>query len=153
MKLLAAVLILIAFVAVYVVWLRPWLRTKAWADGFFRLLEPVELHLWRKSETILWSRFLQVIGGAVPLLQFIGAIDITPYIAIVPVEKQPYLLLFIFLCGQIGVLLRERTTKPLEVVALPENKPPEVEAAIARAEGANDRAVASVEKAKAEGSV
>ncbi|MDB5554439.1 MAG: hypothetical protein JWL86_4423 [Rhizobium sp.] len=52
MKLLAAFLAITAFVALYVVWLRPWLRDKPGAAWFFRFFEPVELLLWHKSESI-----------------------------------------------------------------------------------------------------
>jgi hypothetical protein len=58
----------------------------------------------------------------VPLLQFVGAIDITPYLAIVPEGYGPYLLLFVFVAGQIGERLRNDTTKPLDVVARPESE-------------------------------
>ncbi|MDB5600886.1 MAG: hypothetical protein JWN71_2930 [Xanthobacteraceae bacterium] len=120
MNLLAFLIGLTAFVALYVVWLRPWLRDKPWAQGFFAGIEPVEIALWRKSESILWARFLQAVGLVVPLLQFVGAVDIAPYLAIVPEGYAPYLLLVIFVAGQIGERLRKDTTKPLDVVALPE---------------------------------
>lgn len=153
MKLLIAFLALTALVALYVVWLRPWLRGKDWAAGFFAWFEPFELWAYKKSESILWARFLQAVGLLVPLLQFVGAIDITPYLAIIPDGYGPYLMLFIFVAGQIGEKLRKDTTKPLEVVALPEDKPPELAAAVSRAEAANDRVVVAVEKAKEQGTV
>jgi hypothetical protein len=120
MNVLAFLIGLTAFVALYVVSLRPWLRDKSWAAGFFARIEPVEIALWKKSESILWARFLQAVGLVVPLLQFIGAVDITPYLAIVPDGYAPYLLLFVFVAGQIGEQLRRDTTKPLDVVARPE---------------------------------
>lgn len=120
MNVLGFLIGLAAFVALYVVWLRPWLRDKPWAQGFFARVEPVEIVLWRKSESILWARFLQAVGLVVPLLQFIGAVDITPYLAIVPDGYAPYLLLVIFVAGQIGERLRKDTTKPLDVVAAPD---------------------------------
>jgi hypothetical protein len=120
MNLLAFLIGLTAFVALYVVWLRPWLRDKPWAQSFFVRIEPVEIALWKKSESILWARFLQAVGLVVPLLQFVGAVDITPYLAIVPERYAPYLLLMIFVAGQIGERLRKDTTKPLDVVAAPE---------------------------------
>lgn len=110
---------LTACVACYVVWLRPWLRDKSWAQRFFARIEPVEIALWKKSESILWARFLQAVGLAVPLLQLIGAVDITPYLTIVPEGYAPYLLLVVFVAGQIGEKLRKDTTKPLDIVALP----------------------------------
>jgi hypothetical protein len=120
MNLLAFLIGLTTFVALCVVWLRPWLRDKSWAAGFFARIEPVEITLWKKSESILWARFLQVVGLLVPLLQFVGAVDITPYLAIVPEGYAPYLLLVVFVAGQIGERLRNDTTKPLDVIALPQ---------------------------------
>lgn len=120
MNVLAFLIGLAAIVALYVVWLRPWLRDKPWARRFFVRIEPVEIALWQKSESILWARFLQAVGLIVPLLQFVGALDITPYLAIVPDGYAPYLLLLIFVAGQIGEKLRKDTTKPLDVVAAPE---------------------------------
>ena len=119
MNLLAFLIGLTAFVALYVVWLRPWLRGTSWAQGFFARIESAEIALWQKSESILWARFLQAVGLVVPLLQFVGAVDITPYLAIVPEGYAPYLLLFVFVAGQIGERLRKDTTKPLNVVARP----------------------------------
>jgi hypothetical protein len=120
MNLIAFLIGLTVVVALYVVWLRPWLRDKTWAAGFFARVEPVEIALWKKSESILWARFLQAVGLVVPFLQLVGAIDIAPYLAIVPEGYAPYLLLFIFIAGQIGERLRKDTTKPLDVVAMPE---------------------------------
>lgn len=147
---LLAILSIAAFVASYVVWIRPWLRTKEWAHGFFRLIEPVEILLWKKSESILWARFLQLIGLLVPALQFIGAIDVTPYLAIIPEGYGPYCMLAVFVAGQVGEALRKDTTKPLESVALPEAAvTPAVERAEQKADAANANLVVAVEIAKA----
>lgn len=153
MKLLAAFLVLSALIAAWVVWIRPWLRDKPWAAGFFAKIEPFEIAFYKKSESILWARFLQFVGLLVPFLQFVGAIDITPYAAIIPDGWGPYLMLVVFVCGAIGAALRKDTTKPLEVAALPEDKPPELAAAVSRAEAATDRAVVAAETAKATGTV
>ncbi len=147
---LIALLSVVAFVASYVVWIRPWLRTQAWANGFFTWIEPVEIVLWKKSESILWARFLQLVGLLVPVLQFVGAIDITPYLAIIPDGYGPYFMLAIFVAGQIGERLRKDTTKPLDAVALPEAAiTPAVERAEEKAEAANANLAAVVETAKA----
>jgi hypothetical protein len=147
---LIALLSVAAFVAIYVVWLRPWLRTKSWAEGFFHRIEKFEILFYKKSESILWARFLQAVGLLVPLLQFIGAIDITPYMAIIPEGWGPYCLLAVFIAGQIGERLRKDTTKPLGVVALPEAAiTPAVERAEQKAEAANANLTAAVETAKA----
>jgi hypothetical protein len=132
--------------AIYVVWVRPWLRQQPWAAGYFRLIEPVEILFWNKSESILWARFLQIAGVLTTVLQFLGTIDVTPFISFIPEGYRPALFLLITLSGFINEWLRKDTTKPLEIVALPENVPPEVEQAIARAEVANVVAVKAAEQ-------
>lgn len=150
MKTIIALLALTAFVALYVVWLRPWLRSQPWAEGFFQRIEPLEIMLYRKSESLLWSRFLVFLGAFVPFLQFVGAFDITPFMAFIPYEYQPYLMAAVAVCGFIGEQLRKDTTKPLEVVELPTHVPVEVAVAVQKAEDANATAVAVVAAEKEE---
>lgn len=135
--------------AIYVVWVRPWLRKRPWAAGYFKMIEPIEILFWNKSESILWARFLQLAGVLTTVLQFLGTIDVTPFISFIPEEYRPALFLLITLSGFINEWLRKDTTKPLEIVALPENVPPEVEQAIARAEVANSVAVKAAERGAA----
>jgi hypothetical protein len=153
MKLLIGFLVVTMLVALYVIWLRPWLRDKEWAAGFFAWIEPAERLLFKKSESILWARFLKVIGLGVPFLQAVGAVDITPYMAIIPEGYGPYLLLLIFVAGQMGEWLRKDTTQPLEIVAIPDNAPPEVKRAAEDVKIQNEISVAKVEDAKAEGTM
>lgn len=147
---LIGLLVLAALVVAYALWVRPWLRTKSWARGVFALIEPIELALWMKSETILWARFQMLVGLLIPLLQFIGAIDLTPYLAVIPADLVPWLIAGIALAGFITEQLRKDTTKPLEVVAIPQAAPTEVKEAVIEAAVANAEAVNAVERAKAQ---
>lgn len=157
MKTFAAILIVAALIAVWVIWVRPWMRDKPWAAGFFAAIEPYEITLWKKSETLFWERSKHVLAVVLALLPQIGAFDPTPFIGFIPEDQRWWVILIPSAClaldGLVGEMLRNRTTKPVEVVALPEDKPPEVAAAVARAEAATDRAVVAVETAKAQGAV
>lgn len=157
MKTLATLLVIAALVAVWVVWVRPAIRDKPWAAGFFAKIEPFEIALWKKSETIFWERSKHAFAVALAVLPQIGVFDPTPFIGFIPEKHRWWVILIpsvaLALDGLVGEMLRNRTTKPVEVVALPEDKPPEVAAAVARAEAATDRAVVAVETAKATGAV
>ena len=74
-KIIWTLLVLIAFTILYVLFLRNWLKEKSWAKGFFALIEPYEIILWRKSETILWARFLIVLGLIPPVLEQLGELS------------------------------------------------------------------------------
>lgn len=127
MKILIAIAVISVLFAAYVVWLRPWMRDKEWAKPFFRLIEPVEIALWSKSETILKARAKMVLGGLLTILTQLGTIDITPLMPIVPEKYQtiltvafnmiPAILIF---GGWIDEMLRKDTGTPLPIVALPE---------------------------------
>lgn len=140
-------------VIVLVVWVRPWLRTKPWAQGFMAWIEPIEIMLWRKSETILFARFKMIVGVLLTVLTQAGSIDITPLMPFVP-DKYEGILRLAFnmlpmtltLLGALDEQLRKDTTKPLEIVALPQIKPPEVAAAVAEAEATKVAAVAVIAK-------
>lgn len=160
MKFLIWILAVAALVTAYAAFVRPWLRQKPWAELFFRLMEPIELLLWRKSETILVARTHMVLGVLMTVLTQAGSIDIAPLMPLVPDVWEPIVLviwnllpLTITLLGALIEKLRKDTTKPLDLVALPEAKPPEVAAAVAKVEASNAVAVAVVEGAKAEGAV
>jgi hypothetical protein len=141
---------LIVIVALYVVWGRKWLKAKTWpwSKRFFEITEPIEILLWSKSETILWSRFFQVMGALAAVLTWFGALDVSPYVAIAPERFRPWLMAAPFaavtLAGVISELLRRQTSKPLELVAVSDNAAPAVLAEVARAEVAKDEAVATV---------
>lgn len=149
--------VLAAFVALWVTLVRPWLRTKSWAARFFAWIEPVEIALWRKSETILWARLKMVVGVLLTVLTQIGTLDITPIMPLVPDAYEDLfrtifglLPLIITLMGWIDEQLRKDTTKPIEVVAAPEAVKAALPEVVA-AEVANIQAVAAIDVAKAEG--
>jgi hypothetical protein len=156
MNLLAAFLVVSALVAIWVALVRPWLRTKDWAAGFFAKIETFEITVYKKSESILWARFLQLLGAVLTALASLGEFDLTPLFPFLPDKWKwvPGILpMVVSLAGWIQERMRKDTTKPLEVVALPEDKPPELAAAVSRAEAATDRAVVAAETAKAQGAV
>lgn len=156
MKLIFTLAIITALVIVYAVFVRPWLREKAWASWFFRLVEPIELHLWRKSEALLVGRWFQFVGLLSTVHGFLGQIDWTLMAILTPDWIDPYLPampLILNILGWVIELLRKDTTKPLELVAVPEVKPPEVEEKIKAAEVAKVEAIAAVQVAKVEGQV
>jgi hypothetical protein len=142
-----------AFVAIYALWLRPWMRTRLWAQGFFVLIEPVEILFWRKSETILWNRLLMLMGALPPILEQLEKLNIPALQGLVPEKYQGWWTLTFTVIGIIGEYQRRDTTKPLEVVALPVDMPPAVAAAVARAEVANATVVAAVAVAVEKGTV
>lgn len=156
MKVLLIVLVVAGLIAAYVMWGRTWLKSKSWAQGFFAWIEPVELMLWSKSETILWARLKQFTGVFLTFLTSIGAIDITPIMPFVPDEYEGILRavfnlipLVITLVGIVDEKLRRDTTKPLALVAIAEKDiTPAVAEAIEVAEIAKVQAVAEVKVAE-----
>lgn len=142
--------VLTAVITVYVVWLRKWLKTKSWAQGFFNLVEPIEIALYRKSETIFFARLKIAIGIILTALTSIGTIDLSPFMPLVPDKWEGYiraafglLPLVISLMGWIDERLRIDTTKPIEFLALPPTALPATKAAVAEAEVAISVAVAA----------
>jgi hypothetical protein len=156
MKFLIGLTAIIAFVALYVVWLRPLMRRTAWGAAFLERIEPLERALWWKSETILWARSKIVTGLLLTVLTQAGSIDITPLMPFVPDAAEPFvkfawnlLPLVIAAMGWIDERLRKETTKPLEIVAMRTDAPIEVKVAAAEADAANANAVAAAQEAKA----
>lgn len=140
MKLLIAILIFVSVLAVYVLWGRQWLKQQTWAQGFFAAIEPVEILLWSKSETILWARAKQLTGLLLTWLTFTGTIDLTPLMPFIPDQYEWYvtsafnlLPMLITVVGSIDVKLRQDTTKPIEQVAQPDAVPGNVAAMVAPA--------------------
>ncbi len=155
MKILLPIAVIVAALLVYALWGRDWLKSKSWAQGFFAWVEPWELFFYKKSETILFGRLLTGLGAVLTLLTQIGSIDITPLMPFVP-EKYHALVQFVWNLlpltisglGMIVEKLRNSTTKPLELVAVPEAKlTPEAVEAIAVADLAKAEAVAAVKAA------
>lgn len=147
---LVIIAIIAIIVALYAVWGRNWLKAKTWpwSKRFFEITEPIEIALWSKSETILWSRFLQFLGVVGAILTWFGALDVTPYLALAPEKYRPWISAAPFaalaLNGIISEILRRGTTKPLELVAVSDNAPPAVKAEVEKAEAAKVEAVATV---------
>lgn len=160
MRLLYAVLAgLAALLTVYALWLRPWLKTKDWAKPFFARVEPLEIALFKNSETILFARLKVAIGLLLAALTYLSTIDISPVLPLLPEAWRPHaqavmalLPLLLSLVGMADERLRNTTTKPLELVALPlESKPvpPQVAIAVAEADMAKEAAVEVVKQREA----
>lgn len=160
----AFLLILASFLAIalwYALAGRRWLKSKPWAQGFFTAIEPIEIALFKKSETILAGRLLWF-GGLLTtaydgLAVFASGLDLTPVTTRVfdathiPPDMRG--LVVTALVGALGLLmnwLRKRTSKPLEVVAVADKDvTPAVQQALDVADIAKDQAVAAVADAKA----
>lgn len=160
MRAILLILALTLVIVAYVTFVRDLLKTTDWGCRFLAWIEPFELHLYRKSETILWARFKVFVGALLAFLMQIGTIDFTPFVVFLPEAHQDWarkfiglLPLLISLVGIIDEKLRRSTTKPLEVVAIPASAPPEVKEAVREVEVTNAEAVAKVQEAKAEGAV
>lgn len=148
---------LAAVILVYVMWGRAWLKAQPWAAGFFAAVEPIERRLYQKSETLLVGRLLSVGGFLVSiydmLAMFATGLDLTPITSRVlsgmPADMRPLVVSASF--GALGLLigwLRKRTTKPIELVAMPEaDVPPAVAFAVAEADIAKEAAVEAVKAA------
>jgi hypothetical protein len=155
MKVLLPIALIIAFLLVYILWGRDWLKKQSWAQGFFAFVEPIEITLFKKSETILFGRLLTGLGAVLTLLTQLGSIDITPLMPFVPEKYHAFvqfvwnlLPLTISGLGMIVEKLRNSTTKPIELVAVPEAKiTADVAETIAVADMAKAEAVAAVKAA------
>lgn len=157
MKILIVLAVITGLLLLYALWGRDWLRSKPWAQGFFAWIEPIEIALFRKSETILFARLLSGLGVVLTFLTQISTIDLTPIMPFVPEKYALYvhvafnsMPLVITGLGAIIERLRNRTTKPIELVAVAEKDiTPEVAVALEVAESVKEKAVATVEAAKA----
>lgn len=152
MRFLLSFAAIIALVLVYALWGRSWLKSKPWAQPFFAWVEPLEIFLFRKSETILFARLKMFTGLLLTVLTQAGTIDLTPIMPFVPEQYQGVLRvafnlmpLIITAVGWMDQNLRNATTKPIELVAVPETGlTAEVKVAIAQADEAKEQAVAVV---------
>lgn len=150
--------LLIALLLWYTIWGRAWLKTKPWAKGFFDWIEPIEIKLYKKSETILLARLKVATGVLLTVLTYLGTIDLTPLMPFVPDKYEGVLRaafnllpLTISLLGLADEKLRNQTTLPVELVAVSEAKAsPRVKEAIALADATKTEAVQVV---KANGGV
>lgn len=136
--------------------LRPWLRKKPWAQGFFAKIETAEILLYEKSEGIFWARWQQFLGIVLMLCGLFGGLDYTWLVVFTPEWVHPVLPLIpsiLNVTGTIAERLRRDTTKPLEQVALPTVVPATVAIAEARVEVAKAELKETIKEAKAEGAL
>lgn len=156
MKILLPLALVVAVLLVYAVWGREWLKKKSWAQGFFSWVEPIEIFLYKKSETILFARLKIVSGLLLTFLTSIGNIDLTPITPFVP-EKYQWLVsaavnllpLLISFVGWMDESLRKGTTLPIEIVETPDKviaENPKVAEAVAMAQATKVEAVAVVKE-------
>jgi hypothetical protein len=151
---------IVVFLLVYAIVLRPWLKKQSWAQRFFASIDTLESTLFKKSETILVGRLLWVGGLFVTfydgLATFVHSLDITPlttrifdWLQIPPDMRNLSATAAIGIIGLVINKLRRATTKPLDVVALPQAQAtPATAQAIAKADVANEQAVQAVAEAK-----
>lgn len=152
MKVLVVLAIVTALLLWYALQGRAWLKAKPWTEAFFAVIEPAEIFLFKKSETILFARMLSGLGVVLTFLTQIGSIDITPLLPFVPskyavVVQGAYscMPLIISFLGVIVEWLRNRTTKPIELIAIPDKivaGNPEVARVVAEADDSKNVAVA-----------
>lgn len=137
---------------------RRWLKTKSWAQGYFNFVEPIEIALYRKSETILVGRLLWLGGSIVTLYDTaavsFSSLDLTPLtsrvLAKVPEDMRGLVVSASF--AALGLLmnwLRKQVSQPIEITALA-NKDitPKIAEAVAMADATKTEAVAAVVQGK-----
>jgi hypothetical protein len=152
--------LIVALAFIYALVLRPWLKKQSWAQGFFASVDTLESALFKKSETILVGRLLWIGGLFVTfydgLAVFVHSLDITPlttrifdWLHVPPDMRNLSATAFVGILGLLINRLRKTTTKPLDVVALPQAQvTPAAAQAIAKVDAANQQAVQAVAEAK-----
>lgn len=133
MKLILPTAIIVGLIVWYALKGRAWLKTKSWAEPFFAWIEPIEIALYKKSETILMGRLIWV--GGLFVTAYDSAAAFLPNLDLTPVTTRIFDALhvandmralatsaFIAAIGLAMTWLRKRVTKPLEEVAAPEPK-------------------------------
>lgn len=159
-------LVTLSLITVLLLWYalqgRDWLKSKPWpwAQSFFAWVEPIEILLFKKSQTILFARLKMVTGLLLTYLTTIGTIDLSPWMPFVPEKYQPYvnaavnsIPLVLVLVGWADERLRKTTTKPIELVAVPDKvvaESPVLREAVAMADATKVEAVAVTAVAVAE---
>jgi hypothetical protein len=160
MKILIALSLITALLLWYALQGRDWLKSKPWAQRFFAWIEPIEIVLFKKSQTILAARTLSLLGLALTGLQQFDGVDLTPILPLVPEKYQHIMTLAVnslpMLISVIGWMvekLRNTTTKPIELVSVPDKvvaASPALQEAVAMAETTKVEAVAVTAVAVAE---
>lgn len=160
MKFIFWVSVVVALALVWSLWGRNWLKARGWrwSNAFFAFIEPIEIMLWKNSKTIFVARLKIATGLLLMVGAQLGAIDITPLMPFVPDEWEgvvrfawQLLPLTIAAVGWMDEALRKETTKPLALVAVPEDAPADVKQAVAQVEAENRLAVEVVKDAKTAG--
>lgn len=155
--------LIVAFLFVYAIVLRPWLQKQPWAVKFFAWIDPLELALFKKSEQVLAGRLVWLGGLIVTAYDAVGAywsnLDFTPittrvldFLHVPPDLRGLTLSAFVTALGLMIVNLRKKVTKPLELVAVSDKDVaanPKVAEAIAMADKTKTEAVNVVADAKA----
>ncbi|MET4263903.1 hypothetical protein ABIA95_000160 [Bradyrhizobium sp. LA8.1] len=159
MKVLAILALLGVVLTWYAIWGREILKRSPWFQPLFDWIEPWEVTLYKKSQTILFARLKMISGVVLMVLTQAGTIDLTPIMPLVPDAYEPYLRiafnllpLVLTLMGAVDEKLRNATTLPIEVVAVTDKdvaENPKVAAAVETAVAAKAEAVAAVQEAKA----
>lgn len=156
-------LIILALITGLLLWYamrgRSWLKSKSWAQGFFAWIEPIEIALYKKSETLLFGRLLWFGGALVTgydmLAVFASSLDLTPLTARalsgIPEDMRGLVVSAAFAgIGLVISWLRKRVTQPIEIVSIADKDvTPKVAEAIAMADQTKVEAVAAVADAKA----
>jgi hypothetical protein len=155
------IVVIVVALLLYALVAREWLKKQPWAQAFFAWVEPVEIAVFKKSETILAGQLVWLSGllvsGYDALAIFATQLDLTPIttrafnLAHIPDDMRGLVGTIVFMMvGRMMIRLRKRTTKPIEVVAVAaKDVTPQVAAALASADIAKDNAVAAVTEAKA----
>ena len=159
MKTLVVLAVITGLLLLYALWGREWLKTKSWAQPFFAWVEPIEIVLFRKSETILFARLKFVWGIALTDLMQLSSVNLTPLLPFIPEKHRALaeaainsLPLLLSLLGAADEKQRLTTTKPIELVAVPDKvvaETPKLAEAVAMADATKVEAVAAVAEAKA----
>jgi hypothetical protein len=160
MKTLIVLAVITGLLLAYALVGRDWLKAQPWAHGFFAFVEPIEIFLFKKSETILFARSLQALGGTLSALTWIGSIDVTPLLPLFPEQHAEMVRAFFsvlpLVLNALGAMvewLRNRTTKPVDQVAVPDKvvaETPGLAQAIAKASDLKVEASAAIAVAVAE---
>jgi len=159
MKTLIVLAVITGLLLIYALWGREWLKTKSWAQPFFAWVEPIEIVLFRKSETILFARLKVVWGVALTVLMQLSSAKLAPLLPFIPEKHRGIaeaainsLPLLLSLLGAADEKQRLTTTKPIELVAVPDKvvaETPKLAEAVAMADATKVEAVAAVAEAKA----